>query len=192
MILVNQVVDYVVTIAKDLGPIFGMSIIMLESIIPVLPLSVFIALNVASFGSFFGIILSWISTVLGCTMSFFIFRKLFRNKLNRLIKKKDLNKIKSIMNRIDKISISNLTLLIAIPFSPAFLINIASGLSKISYKKFLVSLLIGKLIMTYFWGYIGSSLLESLTDITVFLKIVFLLIIALVISKVVEKRFNMK
>ena len=96
------------------------------------------------------------------------------------------------MKQISKISFSSLTILIAIPFSPAFLINIAAGLSKITYKKFLAALLIGKLIMVYFWGYIGKSLLESLTDINVLIKIIVLLSFALLLSKIVEKRLNIK
>lgn len=189
---ITEVVDSVVTFMMNYGVFFGVFIIMLESIIPVLPLSVFITINVASFGGFIGIIISWLATIVGCSLSFFLFRKLFRKKLYKLIKKKDMNKLSNTMRQITKIKFSSLVILIAIPFSPAFLINIAAGLSKISYKKFLCSLLIGKLIMVYFWGYIGKSLLESLTDITVLIRICVLLILALFVSKFVENKLNVK
>ena len=50
--------------------IIGMSLIILESIIPMLPLAVFIAINMLVFGNIIGFILSWISTIIGCTLSF--------------------------------------------------------------------------------------------------------------------------
>lgn len=192
MEVINEVVDNVVTFMMNYGVFFGVFIIILESIIPVLPLSVFITLNVASYGGFIGIIISWLATIIGCSLSFFLFRKLFSKKLYKLIKKKDMAKLSNIMKRITKINFSSLVILIAIPFSPAFLINIGAGLSKITYKKFLCSLLIGKLIMVYFWGYIGKSLLESLTDITVLIRICVLLVVALFVSKIVEKKLNVK
>ena len=94
------------------------------------------------------------------------------------------------MKSISNISFSNLVILIAIPFSPAFLINIASGLSKIKVEKFFLSVMIGKLVMVYFWGYIGTTLLESLTDITVLFRIAGLLVVAFLISKIVEKKLK--
>ena len=192
MEIINQVVDNVVNFMMNYGVFFGVFIIMLESIIPVLPLSVFITLNVASYGGFIGIVISWVATIIGCSLSFFLFRRFFRDKLYKMIKKKDMERLSNIMKQISKIKFSNLVILIAIPFSPSFLINIAAGLSKITYKKFLASLLIGKLIMVYFWGYIGKSLLESLTDIAVLIRIIGLLIIALILSKIVENKLNVK
>jgi len=82
--------------------------------------------------------------------------------------------------------------LIAIPFTPAFFINIAAGLSKMKYQKFLLALLIGKAIMVYFWGYVGTSLLESLTDVTILLRIAVLLIGVYLLSYFVEKKLNVK
>ena len=192
MEIINQVVDNVVNFMMNYGVFFGVFIIMLESIIPVLPLSVFITLNVASYGGFIGIVISWVATIIGCSLSFFLFRRFFRDKLYKMIKKKDMERLSNIMKQISKIKFSNLVILIAIPFSPSFLINIAAGLSKITYKKFLASLLIGKLIMVYFWGYIGKSLLESLTEIAVVIRIIGLLIIALILSKIVENKLNVK
>ena len=46
--------------------------------------------------------------------------------------------------------------------------------------------------MVYFWGYIGTTLLESLTDITVLFRIAGLLVVAFLISKIVEKKLKVK
>ena len=102
-----------------------------ESIIPALPLSVFITLNIASYGNVVGFLISWLSTIVGCMLSFTIFRHFFQKRLYSFTKKKDLEKVDKIMKNISDMDFSNLVILIAMPFSPAFLINIAGGLSKI-------------------------------------------------------------
>ncbi len=190
--LIDTFVTHSTEILMGFGPIAGVVLIILESILPMLPLSVFITLNMVSFGSFFGFIISWLSTIIGCMLSFILFRHLFQKKLERFIKKKDQQKLSNIMKIISHISFSNLVILIAIPFSPAFFINIAAGLSKIKTEKFFMAVIIGKIVMVYFWGYIGTTLLESLTDITILFKIAGLLALAFFISKFVENKLKVK
>ena len=167
--------------------IIGMSLIILESIIPMLPLAVFIAINMLVFGNIIGFILSWISTIIGCKLSFYIFRTL-KNKAWKYISKKE--KLVDLMKKIDKISFSSLVIILAFPFTPAFSINIGAGLSNISYKKYLLALLISKISIVYFWGFIGTTLVESITDIGVLLKIAVIILIAFILSKIVTKKFN--
>ena len=190
--IIDAFVTTCTTTLTSLGPISGVILIILESIIPPLPLSVFITLNMVAFGNVLGFFISWLSTIVGCMISFVLFRKIFREKLYRFIKKKDLENVNNVMKSISEISLTNLVIFIAIPFSPAFLINIASGLSKIKIEKFFIAIVIGKMMMVFFWGYIGTSLLESLTDITVLFKIVALLVIAYILSKMVEKKMKIK
>ena len=72
------------------------------------------------------------------------------------------------------------------------MINIAAGLSKISKEKFIIALLIGKLSIVYFWGYIGKSFIDSMMDITTIIKICLLLVGAYVLSKIVGKKMNLE
>lgn len=190
--LIDAFVSNSTNILTSIGPIGGVFLIILESIFPMLPLSVFITLNMISFGSFFGFIISWLSTIVGCMLSFTLFRYFFQKKLYRFIKKNEQDKFANIMNAISNINFSNLVILIAIPFSPAFLINIAAGLSKIKIENFFLAVIIGKMVMVYFWGYIGTTLLESLTDITVLFKIGGLLVIAFFISKIIENKLKVR
>ena len=190
--LIDAFVSNSTNILTSIGPIGGVFLIILESIFPMLPLSVFITLNMLSFGSFFGFIISWLSTIVGCMLSFTLFRHFFQKKLYRFIKKNEQDKFANIMNAISNINFSNLVILIAIPFSPAFLINIAAGLSKIKVEKFFLAIIISKMVIVYFWGYIGTTLLESLTDITVLFKIGGLLVLAFFISKLVEKKLKVR
>ncbi len=195
MEIIERVIENVVGILQSIGPISGVVLILLESIFPVLPLAVFIALNVTSFGYVFGFIISWVSTCVGCLMSFYFFRHFFRGKLEKFLNKKrdkSIKKAKQLKKRIDKISLTNLVLIIALPFTPAFLINIAAGLSKINKEKFILALLIGKLSIVYFWGYIGKSFIDSMMDIGTIIKICLLLVGAYILSKIVGKKFNIE
>ncbi len=190
--MISTFVDTAIEILTNIGPLGGIVLIIFESMLPILPLSVFITLNMASYGMVFGFLISWLSTLLGCMLSFSFFRYFFQHRLDSFLKKRNDPKLNKVMNSINDIDFSNLVILIATPFSPAFLINIAGGLSKIETKTFFIALVIGKAIMVYFWGYIGTSLLESLTDITVLFRISILLVVAYAISKIVEKKLKVK
>ena len=178
---IEQFVDNITLYLTSLGPISGVILILLESMFPILPLAVFISLNILAFGNLFGYGISLASTIFGCLCSFFLFRSCFRKKFYNFIKKKEAVGLDKMMKTISNIS-----------FSPAFLINIAAGLSKITKEKFFFALLIGKSVMVYFWGYIGTSLLESLTDITILIRVSVLLLVSLIISRIVEKKLRVR
>lgn len=167
---------------------FGFFIIILESMIPILPLALFIAINMVVFGNLLGFIISWLATIIGCSISFLIFRKGFSKKIYKNIDNKP--RTRKLMNIVSNISFSKLVIIMAIPFTPAFSINIGAGLSKIKYKKFLFATLIAKVSVVYFWGFIGTTLVESLTDIGVLIKLLFILLSAFILSKVVINKFD--
>lgn len=168
----------------------GFSLIVLESILPILPLALFIALNLMLFGNIVGFILSWVATICGCILSYSIFKYGFSRFIYNV--QENHPKSKKIISSIRNISFSNLVIIMAIPFTPAFSINIGAGLSKMRFKKFFFALLISKLFIVYFWGFIGTTLIESITDITVLIKIGIILLLAFVLSKVILKKFNLE
>ena len=94
-------------------------------------------------------------------MSYKIFNSKLRYKLDNYIKKDDKQKLNKLVKRINKINFNSLCLIIAIPFTPAFLVNIAAGLTNMNFKKYLYALLIGKIFLIIFWGFIGTSLINS-------------------------------
>lgn len=181
---ITEAVDYITNLMSGLGLFSGFFLIILESIIPILPLAVFIAVNVISFGPVLGFLVSWIATVVGCMISFFVCRKLSEKFERKYKDNKNINKFKKY---IGKLSYSNLVILLAVPFTPAFAINIGAGLSDIDYKRYFSALMIGKIPMVYFWGFIGKSLLESITDPYTLAQIIVMLILAYLASKVANK-----
>ena len=125
-------------------------------------------------------------------LSFIVFRHILRNLFYKIFKQKTRIKIENIMKKISNIDFNTFVIIIAIPFTPAFLINIAAGLSNMPIKKYICSILIGKIFMIYFWGYVGANLLESLKNPIILVKIIIIVLLAYLISKVVEKIINVE
>jgi uncharacterized membrane protein YdjX (TVP38/TMEM64 family) len=192
--VVNNIIELIKQEASNNNPLLvlflGSLIIIIESIIPILPLALFIALNMLIFGNIWGFIISFISTIIGCTISFYIFRLGFNKYIYKFIENKDMPK--KLINKIDKIKFKHFVLITALPFAPAFAINIASGMSEMSYKKFLTNIIISKISVVYFWGYIGKSFLESITDINTLIKLGIILVIAYYISNYITKKLNIE
>lgn len=188
--IIDNFITTLLTLLGSWGAILGCIFILFESILPILPLSVFITLNFMTFGPIWGFIISWIFTILGCMLSFWIFKNGISEKLYN--KFKNVNKLSNFMDVMHDMNFTNLVLLIAIPFTPAFLINIAAGISRVDTKKYLYALLIGKISLVYFWGYIGVSLLESLKSPIILIKVIIVLIIMYLISYIINKKLKIK
>ncbi|CDE48975.1 sNARE associated Golgi protein [Firmicutes bacterium CAG:460] len=170
------------------GPLLGSLFIILESIIPPLPLFVFITINFVAFGKVLGFIISWICTCIGCILSYYLVKKLFRNWVVNKIK--DVNLLTKCMNYVENLSLTQVTMILSIPFTPAFMVNIAAGLCNMNFKKFLTAILISKIFLVYFWGIVGTGLLESFHNPTSLITVVVMIVIAYILSIVIKKVFK--
>ena len=182
-LIINNIVNYMVS----LGPIGGFVLILLESVLPPLPLGAIVGLNMLSFGNVYGFILSYVAVIIGCMTSFSLFRYLFKDKYMKWFNQKNKERIKKWMNKLSNIKFTTLVVLFALPITPAFLVNIAGGLSEISYKKYLMALIVGKPAMLLFYGYIAVSLVDSLKDPANIIRVVLLVTITYIISKIIER-----
>ncbi len=171
------------------GPVVGCFCILIESMLPILPLFVFITLNFLAFGNIIGFLISWLFTCLGCLISFFLFRKKVQTILYRHLKDRGIISEHTI-NIITNLKFEQLTTIIAIPFTPAFLVNIAAGLSEMKTKKFILALAIGKIFLVYFWGFVGVSLVESIKNPIYLVKVAILLLVAYILSFIINKKFQ--
>ena len=182
-----------------IGALVGCFLILIESIFPVLPLVAFITINFLVFGKLVGFLLSWIFTILGCIISYFIFKKGFGNKFEKLTE--DKATLKKYKHLFKNITVTQLVLLIAMPFTPAFMVNIAAGLVKMDFKKknrriilsifsvpaYLIGLIIGKISLVYFWGFVGTSFVNSFKNPIVLVKIAVLLLLSYIVTALVNK-----
>lgn len=188
--IIDNVVGFAVSNLQSYGMVFGAILILLESVIPALPLGVFIALNMMAFGNLIGFVLSWLFTIIGCVLSYIIFKKISIKSLEKVYKKYP--KIDNLKNKIKEMKLYTFVLIVALPFSPAFLINIAAGLSKMNFKKFIFGIIIGKISIIYFWGFISKSLLESITDIKTIVSIFIMLLLSYLISRIINKKLEIE
>ena len=177
----NELINNLLNLLGSWGALLGCVFILFESIIPMLPLSLFITLNFMTFGSIIGFIISWIFTVLGCLMSYYLFKSAVSEK--RLNKFKENNTLKKVINVIENMNFTSLVILIAIPFTPAFAVNIAAGICRVPKKKFLLALMLGKISLVYFWGFVGVGLIESLKNPSKLIGVVILIVIVYIRKK---------
>lgn len=188
--IIDSFVQLITSYLQQFGILFGILLIISESIIPVLPLGVFIAFNMMAFGSIKGFLLSWIATCTGCYLSYFFFSKCFSKMLLKSTKNRE--KLDKVVKKMQNMDFSRLVLIVALPFTPAFLVNIACGLVRVNLKKFMTAILIGKLSIVYFWGFVGKSMLESISDLTTIVVLCLLLFVSYLISKMVSKKLEIE
>lgn len=188
--ILTPLISGIIEILQQYGIFAGAFIVILESMIPILPLGVFVAFNFSAFGIIVGFLISYIATVLGCVIAYLLANRMLGVYINK--KSREHEKLDKIINKFKKIKFSNLVLIIALPFSPAFLINISAGIIKMDLKKFVCALLIGKLSIIYFWGMVGKSLLNSVGDIKTILIILLSLGLSYLLSKLISKKMNLE
>ena len=185
MEFLNNTYNFIINLVNSstfYGPLFACLLIFLESMIPVLPLFVFITIIFIAYGYALGFIVVY--------LSFYLCRTILKDIFQRKVRK--IEQFDKLMKKIDKISLTSLVLLIAIPFTPAFLINIAAALSKMSFKKYAVAIMIGKIFLVFFWGFIGTSLVESFKNPKILIVIIIMLLVAYLISKLMAKKMNIE
>lgn len=186
--LYNTIIS-IITNIDSLGITINCLLIVIESIIPPLPLALFITILYTNYGPIIGFLCSWICTVIGCLLSFFISKKLFKKSIDKKIRNYDF--ANNLLKVIDKLEFKKLILLISCPFTPAFLINILSGVSNMNPKKFFLAIVIGKIFIVFFWGYIGINLIASLKNPIIIIKVALIFLLIYLFSKYINKRFNL-
>ena len=192
MEIINEFVLHSTNLIINGGLIIGIIFIILESFLPILPLGVMVALIANAYGLFLGIIISWLANCIGCYFIYLIFYHISEKYTDKFLSKKLQIKIKKGKEKFKNISLSTLSAIIALPFIPSFLINILSGLSKMSRQKFLISIGIGKFFMISFWAYIGKNFIQSISDIKTLITISLMIAITYIISKIVSKKMNIE
>ena len=112
----------------------------------------------ALFGKHDAFLFSYIATIIGCSVNFWISRKLGRTIAQRLIGKANLDELDKFINRL-KGHHSIIYMIIIMPLSQD-IISYAIGLTRIKYTHFLIALILSSTIIIAGYIYIGSTLLE--------------------------------
>lgn len=129
------------------GPLPGLLLPFSEAFLPFLPLIVFIAANSNIYGLWFGFLLSWIGASAGAITVFWLARKLGGGLGKRIVKR--FPRAEGFFKWIEQKGFTPIFLLACFPFSPSALVNIASGLSSLPFRTFIIATLLGKGVMIF-------------------------------------------
>ncbi|WLD94825.1 TVP38/TMEM64 family protein [Alkalihalobacillus sp. AL-G] len=173
---------------QDLGPLPGILLPMLESILPILPLFLFVAGNAAAYGFFWGVLFSWIGTALGSIIVFHIVRKFGQQRFIRFIAKH--HKTQSLLTWVERKGFGFLFLLYCFPFTPSSLINVVSGLSKVSPFTFILAVSLGKLVMVFFISYIGHDFFSIIHEPVKMIIIGSVIVVLWLLGKILERKLH--
>lgn len=143
---------------ESLGPLPGILLPFLEAFLSFLPLVVFVAANGAAYGLLKGFLYSWIGASGGAICVFLIVRKLEGKRFFQWIKRN--KQIIKVTNWLERHGFGPLFLLMCFPFSPSSVINIVSGLSRISLQQFALAVLLGKTVMIFSIAFVGDSIMS--------------------------------
>ncbi|MCD2451865.1 VTT domain-containing protein [Methylicorpusculum oleiharenae] len=131
------------------------------------------------FGFYLGAVYNIAATLAACLIGFLISRYSF----NKVFKNRYLDKLDSIGNEIEKNGFYYFLSLRLVMFVPYFLINILGGISRISFKKYLLSTLIGVTPASLIYANGGNQLdhIHSIKDLFSF-DILFSIVIVATIT----------
>ena len=175
---------------RALGPIPGILLPLLEAFLPFLPLFVFVTANATAFGLWWGFFFSWIGAVTGAYLVFTVVRKYGQGRFFRFLQKH--KQVQRLMNWVDNHGFSPLFLMLCFPFTPSAIVNIVAGLSRISFWKYGLAVIGGKMVMIFTISFIGYDI-PALIQQPIRTVIVFIIIFVLwFIGKRIEHNLDQK
>ena len=146
----------------DLGPLAPITLALVESFFPPLPLVAIVALNVAAHGGLLGLLYSWIGVALGGSIMFLLWRRVVKRYFWKIASRSPkLERAQQWVNRFDTSSLFMLTLL---PFTPSSFMHLAFGISDFDEKRYLITMLLGKGVMMAMMSIFGQSLVSSMRN----------------------------
>ncbi|MBO9128707.1 TVP38/TMEM64 family protein [Bacillus sp. 165] len=142
---------------RAFGPLFGISLTLVEAFVPVLPLFAFVMANAAAYGLWAGFFYSWLGSCIGALLLCLIVRKYGRHRFFSFLNKHP--KVRQSMRWIERKGFGPIFILYCFPFTPSALINVVAGLSRVSMKQFMLALMLGKVVMVLMISYVGFDAL---------------------------------
>jgi uncharacterized membrane protein YdjX (TVP38/TMEM64 family) len=145
-----------------LGPVPGLFMAWLESLIPILPLVAIIIANVNIYGLGEGFLLSWAGVVGGGFTVFWIVRR-FSGQLRSFVERKIPRSVK-LIQWLDRHGFMPIFMLACFPFAPSFFVNLVAGISRVPLQTFLIATLLGKGVMILIVSIAGHNLFNLIQE----------------------------
>jgi len=173
---------------RGFGPLIGISLPLIESFLPILPLVVLVLANTVAFGPLLGFFYSWLGSCLGSILLFYLVRKFGQKRFFNFLNKHP--KASNAIKWIEKRGFGPIFLLFCFPFSPSFLINVVAGISRINIKQFIIALVLGKFTLIALISYFGKHITSIFHNPRKATFTIILIAVLWVVGKVIEKRMN--
>lgn len=189
----DQLFEYIINQLEKLesfGPLPGILFPMLEAFLPLLPLVAFVLANSVVYGLFKGFLYSWFGAVVGAIIVFLVIRRLGDKKFFRYITKH--RQVQRVMTWVEEHGFGPLFILMCFPFSPSSIINVVSGLSKVSRQQFILAVLLGKSVMIFTIAYVGSSIASFAQNPVKAIVVGICILLFWILGKFIERRIHNK
>lgn len=166
-------------------------LMVLQSVAAPLPAFLITFANAAIFGWWQGALLSWISSMAGAALCFYIARILGRDVVEKLTSKYAMVSVEGFFDKYGKHTILICRLL---PFVSFDFISYAAGLTPMGFVAFIVATGIGQLPATIVYSYVGGMLTGGAQMIVTALLILFAITILIFMFKQIyndkQKKIN--
>lgn len=144
----------------DLGIIIFISLQILQVIIPILPGGISTVAGMLMFGSWIGLLYSYIGLIIGEIITYWLTRYYGKTFVHLILSKKKYQQFEQLLNRskkgIKKVLISTLL----IPFAPDDLVCLAAGLVEFPFKDYLKILFLFKFWSITTYGFVMLYLIN--------------------------------
>lgn len=142
---------------QSLGLLVPVVLVMIEALLPALPLIAIVVLNVTAHGVVAGFLTSWIGSVIGSIIVFNLSRRILRKWYIKTFA----NRKQRLMKWVNRSGFMELFLLTCVAFTPSSLINIVYGCSQFDEKLFYKTILFSKFIMILVLALFGGSIAQA-------------------------------
>lgn len=186
---ISQIKHYILSFGIW-APIISYLLMLFQSLIAPLPSFVITFVNAGLFGWWRGALLSWVGTVSGAAMCFWIARFLGRDVVARLTTRTALRSVDKFFDRYGKYAVLIARLL---PFVSFDVISYGAGLTSMRFWPFFWATCIGQIPITLVYSYVGDMLTGSTKTIVIgALAFVSIGMLILLIRKVWQDKANVQ
>ncbi len=137
-----------------LGVVVCVLVQLLQVVILPAPATIFYLATTAIYGSLWGFVICYLTTVLGSIISFFIGKSIGLKAVQWCIGKENTLKYSTLLNKKGKVPFVLMQLL---PFFPDDILCMVAGLSSMSYKFFIATIILVKPIYIAFVCFLGTG-----------------------------------
>lgn len=171
----------------DLGYIVGFLLPFIEAFLPILPIIVFVIVNVNAYGLIIGTILAWLGTVCGSFIVFWSLRQLAHLKYIQRVKSRKTTQ--RLISFVDRRGVIPIFILLCFPFTPSAVVNIVASVSHIKPLHYFWVLLTSKFIMIGMIGWLGNDITTLFTNPTKMIIVICVIIIVWLLGRKLEQHF---